>query len=546
MLSFTKKNLFVAGGYALVLGLGIFLGQNFAEERDNLSSPAVLPLGLTDRTTKWQKMMQLLQQRYVDHVMVDTLQDFALVEVLNHLDPHSVYLSARKSEEQNRKLSGRFGGVGMEVFILKDTLLVTNLIPGGPAYASGIKRGDQILWINDVPVAGVGITQSKVSELVRGKQNTKVEFWVKRAGMELVEPIVVERDLIQESSIELAYLIDEQTAYIKIKQFGANTGKEFSEALERLLISNPKRLLVDLRHNGGGYFLEAMSVLEQMLPQGQLMVYTKGVHDERVDYYSAGGGMYEEGLLAILIDENSASASEIVAGAIQDLNRGLVVGRRSFGKGLVQQKFDFGDGSAVNLSVARYYTPSGRSIQKPYKDGHIPYFNELNQRFLSGELTSGKAEGVDTIASDGRIYRSGSGKAMISEGGIMPDIHVGLDTSKVNDFYLNLTDKQFISEFVYDHLIDQVPSYSSSHFIKEYAVPASVYSLFLREAKRKGFAFTWKESQESRKLIESDIKALLGRFFFGNETWLKLKNLNDAVIGASIRAMPVEEELQPE
>lgn len=537
MLPFTKKNFLIAGAYALVLAMGIFLGQNFAEEEDNLSNNAVLPLGLTDKTSKLQRMMQVIQQRYVDHVTIDTLQDFAIAEILNHLDPHSVYLPARKAEELSRNLSGSFAGIGVEVYSLNDTMLVTGLTVGGPAEIAGLRRGDRLMWINDVAVAGVKMSHGKIADLVRGEKGSMVKIWLKRNGEEIIEPFEIKRDIINTNTIESAYLLDDLTGYIKIKQFGSKTSDEFIAALTTLKKSQPKKLIVDLRNNGGGYFFEAMNVLEQFLPDGDLMVYTKGANDERVEYISRGGGLFEKGKVAVLIDENSASASEIVAGAIQDLNRGIVVGRRSFGKGLVQQKFKFGDGSAMNLSIARYYTPSGRSIQKPYKEGNVHYFNELTQRFLSGELTSGQIKNIDTIASDGRIYRTGAGKAMISEGGIMPDIYVKLDTIGVNRFYLSLIDSQLVNNYVYTYMISKAPAYSFNNFIDEYEVPTSVYTHFLGVAKQRNLRFTTEESKDCRELVEADMKATIARYFFGDDAFLRIKNAKDGVIIRSIEAL---------
>ncbi len=531
-----KKNFWIAAAYAAVLALGLFLGQNFADERESLSNSSILPIGLDEKTSKLDRMMQLIQQRYVDHVKIDTLQDFAMVEISNHLDPHSVYIPAQKADEHSRNLAGGFGGIGAEVYLLNDTLLVTGLSRNGPAENGGIRRGDKILWIDNTPVAGVNISLQKVSDLMRGEKGELVKVWLKRGKTEIRDPFEIKRDFIATNSIDAAYLIDSLTAYIKIKQFRSNTSEEFKSALAKLKKSQIKNLIIDLRDNGGGYFSQAMGVLEELLPEGSLMVYTKGLNDDRTDYFSKGRGIFEQGRVAVLIDENSASASEIVAGAIQDLNRGIVIGRRSFGKGLVQQKFNFSDGSAVNLSVARYYTPSGRSIQKPYKEGHIHYFNELNQRFLSGELTSGKAN-IDTIAEDGRIYRTGAGKAMISEGGIMPDIYVKLDTSGVNNFYLSLVDNKLINDFVYTHMVSSPPTFSVKSFIDDYDIPASVYSDFLKTARSRGLNFTEKESNDCNTLVKADMKALIGRYFFGDEAWLKIRNARDGVISRSVEAL---------
>lgn len=523
--------------YAAVLAIGIFLGQNFADEQKDVGNNAILPLGLTDKQGKLQRMVQLLRERYVDKIGIDTLQDFAIGEILTHLDPHSTYMSSREVKAVEERLSGTFDGIGLEYYEVNDTLLVTGVSAKGPADRAGVLRGDKLIWINDTRIAGVEISKQKIVDLVRGRRGTVVKIWVNRAGEELSEPLTITRNKISVSSIDAAYMIDSVTAYIKIKQFGEHTADEFYEALTSLKEQGGKRLILDLRDNGGGYFFAAISVLDELLPEGKLMVYTKGANEKRMDYISRAGGVFESGKLAILIDENSASASEIVAGAVQDLNRGTIIGRRSFGKGLVQEQFSFGDGSAVNLSIARYYTPSGRSIQKPYDSGNIQYFNELNQRFLSGELTSGKTNAADTIASDGRIYRAGNGKAILSEGGIMPDIYVKLDTSGMNSFYRSVTQKDLINKYVYGTMVVTPLSHTVEDFIGGYTLPASAYLRFIQMARSEIADVSQGEVRASRTLIEREIKALIGRYFFGDEAWFKILNSDDYVIKRSLEAL---------
>lgn len=533
----TKKNLLFALAYAVVLAIGILLGQNYADENQTVGNNSFIPLGLTDKTGKVQKTLQLIQERYVEKVVLDTLQDAAITEMLTRLDPHSSYLAPRQAKAIAENLSGSFDGIGIEYFSVNDTLIVTGMVSDGPAEKAGILRGDKLIWINDSLIAGANRSRQEISDLVRGKRGTTLNVWVSRSGKEIESPIQIKRDKINVSTIDAAYMMQPRTAYIKIKRFGEHTSEEFEAALKALKKNNFDKLILDLRENGGGYFYSALAVTDQFFPPDSLLVYTDGANEERTDYYSTPNGLYEKGDLVVLIDENSASSSEIVAGAVQDLHRGVIIGRRSYGKGLVQEQFDFGDGSALNLTVAKYYTPSGRSIQKSYKRGNINYFNELNQRFLSGELTSQSIQQTDSISPDGDVYENGSGKLITISGGIMPDIYVPMDTTGLTPFYHVVQEQDLIRNFIYHRMIDSPPSFAVENFIEDYEIPNTVYRDFIRFVREENVSVSLAESNLSRSIIEGDMKAILGKFFFGNEAWFKVRNHQDPTIMRSLQVL---------
>jgi len=532
----TKKNIWFALAYAAVLAVGLILGQNYAEESISIGNNSFIPLGITDKTGKVQKTLQLIQERYVDKVGLDTLQDAAIMEMLTRLDPHSIYFPPRKAQAMEENLSGSFDGIGIEYFSINDTLLVTSVVENGPAEKAGIVRGDKLIWVNDSLIAGVNRSQDEISDMVRGKRGSVVNIWVSRDGKEIETPMKVRRDQIMVSSLDAAYMIRPRVAYIRIKRFGERTAEEFDATLKALDKNRFDKLILDLRGNGGGYFYAALAVADEFFPADSLLVYTAGANEKRTDYYSTPGGLYEKGRLVVLIDENSASSSEIVAGAIQDLKRGVIIGRRSYGKGLVQEQFDFGDGSALSLTVARYYTPLGRSIQKPYKFGNGQYFNELNQRLLSGELTQ-EITRTDSVSEDGRIYKSSSGKLFRVNGGIMPDIYIPIDTTALTSFYKEVIAKDLISKFVYNHLISRPPSFAVENFIEDYHLSAASFQEFLRFARSQNVSYSQQEVNLSAKQLEEDMKALMGRYFFGNEAWFKVRNHDDYMIQRSLEIL---------
>lgn len=532
----TRKNLWVAAGYAVVLAAGLILGPKFAREDHNSKNGSFLPFGLGDRSAKVEQVMQIINDNYVDSVKIDTIQNMAIQEILKHLDPHSAYLAPSEARLLTEDLEGNFDGIGIEYYILNDTLLVTSVSPGGPASKAGLKHGDKILAINRKPVSGIRITARKVVEEIRGKKGTPVEILVKRDSLKKNFSIL--RGRIVVSSIDAAYMLNEQSGYIKISKFGARTDQDFLDHLQKLQKRGMKNLVLDLRDNGGGYLSAATGLADEFLKDKELIVYTEGLHEPRTDYFASSKGSFEQGKLVLLIDENTASASEIVAGAVQDLERGTIIGRRSFGKGLVQEQFDFGDGSALNLTIARYYTASGRSIQKSYKKGNDAYYSEVGERYKNGELASDGKNLSDTLYNKKKTFTTKSGKVLYGGGGIMPDIYIPVDTSGYTDLYYSLSAKGIFNDLVFNYLVKSNPKYTSTdEIVKNFKLSDPDIKKMVQLSATKGVKTNGKQLEMSRKEIENQLKALFARYYFGDEGYYKAINSGDQAIGRSLEVL---------
>ncbi len=531
--SFTKKNLWVAAGYSAVLIAGLVLGPRLVHENKNSKNGSFIPFGLSNRSAKVEQVIQIINENYVDPVKLDTVEDMAIQEILKHLDPHSAYLAPEEARLLSDDLEGNFNGIGIEYYIMNDTLLITSVNPGGPASKAGLKHGDKILAINKNPVAGIRITAKNVVERIRGKRGSTVELLVKRDSIRKIYSVL--RDKIVVSSIDAAYLLSEQVGYIKISKFGSQTDEDFYQSLLKLKKQGMKNLILDLRDNGGGYLNSATALADQFLKNKELIVYTQGLHEPRTDYFASSKGDFEDGKLVVLIDENTASASEIVAGAVQDLERGTIIGRRSFGKGLVQEQFDFGDGSALNLTIARYYTASGRSIQKSYKKGNEAYYHEVQNRFRNGELTSDGKTLSDTLYNKSKSYTTKSGKLLYGGGGIMPDIYIPFDTSGFTEFYYALSGKGVLNEMVYNYLVKNNPGFSSAEdMIRNFSLSNQDIKMMVQIAASRKIRASESQVELSRKEIETQLKALFARYYFGDEGYYKALNSGDQAISRSL------------
>ena len=418
--------------FALTLAVGLYLGFR-------LQSDAPLLAGSGDNTGgsgRVNELLRFVEARYVDPVDTDQLTESAINAILTELDPHSSYIPADELRALTESMEGNFDGIGIEFLVVDDTITVVSALPGGPSAEAGLQPGDQIIMVEDSVVTGVNEFGIDPASLMRGVSNTQVRVTVRRPGVTDSREFVITRAPIPVYSVDAAYNLNDSTSYVKINRFSATTYDEFVQALEENMEEGQTRhLVIDLRDNPGGYLQQASKLLSQLFPQkGELLVYTQGRNSNRVEYKTNGRAFYNIQNVAVLIDEGSASASEIVAGAVQDRDRGIIVGRRSFGKGLVQEQYPLSDGSALRLTVARYYTPSGRSIQRSYEEGEAEYRSDIGRRYDSGELTEGTATDQDST----NMYFTNSGYPVFGGGGITPDYFVPLDTSINNEAFLRL------------------------------------------------------------------------------------------------------------
>lgn len=534
----TKKNLIIAACYAGVFTLGMVVGPKFSKEHANTRNGSFLMPG-GEQSEKVNKVLQIINDKYVDPITVDSLQNLAIQDILKKLDPHSAYLPPEDAQIMHDDLEGNYNGIGIEYYLLNDTLMVTNVTPSGPADKAGLKRGDAILKIEGENIAGTGISTKKVVELIRGSRGSKVHLLASRGGH--TKPFAVTRDKITVSTIDVAYMLNPQSGYIKISKFGGKTDKDFVAALDYLKRKGMKNLVLDLRNNGGGYLNAATALADQFLADKKLIVYTEGSHEPRTDYLATADGDFEEGGLVVLIDENTASASEILVGAIQDLERGTVIGRRSFGKGLVQEQFDFGDGSAMNLTIARYYTPLGRSIQRSYKHGSQAYFQEVGNRFKNGEVNGSAGKYADSLFNKEKTFKTVSGKVMYGGGGIMPDIYVPVDTTGFTDLFFELSGKGLLNDFAFSNLLRSIsPPPNLNAFIRSFKLNDEQYASLVNLGRAKNIKTSDNEVQLSRHAIDTELKAILARYYFGEEGYYKVLNSNDKALAKSLQVFDAE------
>jgi carboxyl-terminal processing protease len=507
--------------FALLIVLGIFIGYYFSFS-DTANDSAT-----RKRSSKLDKLITYVKNRYVDTVNVDQLEEKALSTFMQNLDPHSAYITAKEAKAMNEPLQGNFGGIGVEFNILKDTIRVVSAIAGGPSEALGIQAGDMIVKVEGKNVAGVKITNQQVIDKLRGESGTKVKVSIKRRGVIQLTDYVITRGEIPIYSIETAYMATSTIGYIKISRFSATTFEEYLNAFDKLKSKGMSKLVLDLRGNPGGYLDAAVKLSDEFLPRGQKIVYTEGRMQPKQEYNATQKGNFEREKLVILIDEGSASASEIVAGAVQDNDRGTIVGRRSFGKGLVQEQKEFTDGSSVRLTIARYYTPTGRCIQKPYSEGIDAYNSEEYERFEHGEL-----QNADSIKfSDSLKYKTPAGKIVYGGGGIMPDVFVPLDTSGRSPFLSELIYTGTLNQFAFDYADKNRKQLKANNsaitFNKQFVINENVLNDFYAFAKKNGVKTPSTEGKKSETIIKTQLKALIARNLFGNDGYYPVVQQND-------------------
>lgn len=496
---------------------------------------------LDPRTTgKIESLLHHIDKMYVDEVDKPALVDAAVIRILEELDPHSIYIPKEDLEEVNEPLKGNFEGVGIQFNILRDTIYVVDAIAGGPSERLGIRSGDRIVSIDGENVAGVGFKNSDVMKRLRGKKGTKVNVLILRKAEAEPLDFTITRDKIPIFSVEASYMATPTIGYIKVNRFSATTMKEFREKLDELKQKGMQDLILDLQGNGGGYLRTAIDMADEFLGERKLIVYTEGRNSPREDTYATREGRFEKGRLVVMVDEGSASASEIVSGAVQDWDRGVIVGRRTFGKGLVQRPVMLPDGSAVRLTISRYYTPSGRSIQKDYGEGLEAYQREKAQRLLKGELTSADSiHPTDTVK-----YYTMNKRVVYGGGGIMPDFFVPIDTSHSSAYFSQLVRRGVLNTFALTHveskrsaLLAEYPD--AAIFRQRYRVSDALIGSLVEQAKAEGIEPDPDGLARSRELIVLRLKALIARDLWNTSAYWQVINADNPVDQSFQKAMGI-------
>ena len=479
---------------------------------------------------------------YVDSVNENKLVESAIVRMLEELDPHSTYSDPEEVKRLNEPLQGNFDGIGIQFNMATDTLFVIQPVSGGPSEKVGILAGDRIIEVNDTVIAGVKMSMEEVMRRLRGKKGTKVNVKVMRRGSDGLIPFTIKRDKIPVYSLDASYMVNKQVGYIRVSRFAATTGKEFATALQNLKKKGMKDLILDLQGNGGGYLNAAIDLVNQFLGKKELIVYTEGRRNPRAEFEAEGDGTFRDGRVVVLIDEFSASASEIVTGALQDWDRAVVVGRRSFGKGLVQRPIDLPDGSMIRLTVARYYTPSGRCIQKPYES--IEQYNkDLIDRYNRGEMQS-----ADSIhfPDSLKVQTKKLGRTVYGGGGIMPDYFVPIDTTLYTDYHRNLVAKgaviKFTMQFIEGHRKELANKYKKfESFDEKFVVDDDMLANLKEIGEKEGVKFNEEQYQKSLPLIKTQLKALIARDLWDMNEYFRVMNTTNESIQKALEILNSDE-----
>ncbi|MGJ8683321.1 MAG: S41 family peptidase [Nonlabens sp.] len=509
--------------YPLFLGIAVALGIGLGYLLHNGGTSDGLLMASNAKKRKLNKLIDIIDQRYVDEVNTDSIVDVTVNGILANLDPHSVYISNDEMEEVADQMRGDFVGIGIRFFVNQDTISVLNVLDGGPSKRAGIRGGDKLLFADGKPLYGVDAVNTDV---LKGEEGSKVMLGVLRAGDSNVLNIPVVRGNVPINSIEATYMINDQLGYIKVNRFAESTEKEFDAAIDELLDKGAQELIVDLRDNPGGVLNAAISMADEFLPRKKLIVFQRDRNNDRKDSYATSEGDFEDKKVYILINENSASASEVVAGALQDNDVGTIIGRRSFGKGLVQQEIKLGDGSAVRLTVSRYYTPTGRSIQRPYEDGNENYYKEYIDRYNNGELED--ASNIEVNDSLKRI--TPGGKVVYGGGGIIPDVFVPSADGYILQTLEYFARTGFADQFTNRYLQNdgmKLRNMSQEDFMETYSVPELVMEDFIQYAQLYNTSISLPGYRDE---ISTIIKSSLAEQLFNTEAKIKILNEHDRMI----------------
>lgn len=521
----TKFSFYIPILLAVALAAGIFIGNRLALNSGN-SLPSKSSSG------KLEAIIDLIRNAYVDSISTDTLIEKTIPQLLKNLDPHTAYIPAKDMVEVEEEMRGNFGGIGVQFSIQNDTVMVVDVISGGPSSKLGIMPGDRIVTVNDTILTAKGLKNESVLSKLRGEKGTEVNVGIKRKGIKDLINFEITRGDIPIYSVDVSYMIDPSTGYIKVSRFGEKTYEEFMDGMKKLDQQGLKNVIVDLRGNPGGYLNAVIRMVNEFLDKGELIVYTEGNSQARKTYQADSRGAYRDKGIVVLIDDFSASASEIFAGAVQDNDRGWIVGRRSFGKGLVQEQIPFNDGSAVRLTVARYYTPSGRCIQKPYDKGTDEYYKDIMDRAIHGEFQ--KAD--STKYTNNLKYKTLSGRTVYGGGGIMPDYFVPADTMGYSEYYSKITQKGLVYQFALDFADShrkELSSYTKTTEFETYFQKSNILNLFLTFAEKKGVKASAKDLNVSSEIIDHQVKAYIARNIIGEEGFYPIiMNIDKALLEA--------------
>jgi carboxyl-terminal processing protease len=530
----SKRSIFLPLLLAISLACGILVGV-YLPRQNNMPQYS----GLRSRNDKINSILNIIESNYVDTVSRNELVESAIPAILKKLDPHSVYIPAKDLKRANEPLQGNFEGIGISFNMLSDTILVISTIPGGPSEKLGLLPGDKIIYINDSLVAGRGINDQNIVGMLKGPRGTMVSVKILRKGQDSLLSFNIIRDKIPISSVDVSYMVNKNTGYIRINNFAVTTFDEFMNGLKELKDQGMQKLIIDLRGNSGGIMESAIQIANQFLKEGQLIVYTKGRTQPRNEARATGKGEFETGDLVVLIDEWSASASEILAGAIQDNDRGTIIGRRSFGKGLVQEPFQFSDGSGLRLTIARYYTPTGRSIQKPYNKGFEEYYDDLNTRYSRHEF-----ENSDSIHfADSLKFTTPGGKIVYGGGGIMPDKFVPADTNGITPYFLKV--RPLIPQFALKYTEknrETLSKFTEVGDIEEYLEKQGLINQFISFASSNKIKPDAEDLKISGNLIHVQLEAYIARNIMDNKGFYPIWEQIDTTLKYAIKYLNQESE----
>jgi len=510
---------------ALVLVAGFLLGVKLATTNQTSVTRFLRPE--QDSQNLLNHIINHISHSYVDSVDRQQLVEETIHHLLRSLDPHSTFIPAADFQAMNDPLMGSFEGIGIEFNMINDTVVVINPIAGGPSQQAGIMPGDRIVKVGEEPISGVNMPTNDVVRRLRGEKGTQITVQVRRTGVPNLLPFTIVRNVIPQYSLDIAYMVDENIGYFRLNKFSTTTHREFVSALQRLSSEGMQKMILDLRGNGGGILAASIALADELLGPEKLLVYTDGFNRPRQEVFSRAGGGFETGPLVILIDEWSASASEIVAGAVQDHDRGIIVGRRSFGKGLVQEQVNLADGSALRLTVARYYTPTGRSIQRPYQNGEEQYFLDLMER-MRGE---GDASETAPNQADTTRFLTAGGRVVFGGGGIAPDIVIPLRSGEQFVFFNQTANKGLINRFAFNYSDQNRAALlqfgNATNFINNFSITQAIFNSFLQFARAEGLSIPGRVHPESESQIRQNLKALIGRNIFGVDAFFPVLHRDD-------------------